>query len=283
MKKFIVIIGIFLLAGCSSKLAYNNLDWLIYWYMDDYVELTEPQEKMFDNTLTSWIDWHRSEQLALYLRQLNELKRDIETNNLNKDTIAKHLNQANEHIITLRQKVAPELAELATRLNDEQVIYLFAAIRKQNEEKSEELIEYNLLSAEEKREKLITQFSEQVEDRLGALTEQQEALIKENAPYFTNTRTSWLAYRITMQNEARKLFARKTDNVAFVRALTDLLQHPDNYRSAEYLAKREENRIAYLQLATELAKTMTPKQKAHLLESINDLIDVVEGLINSAP
>ena len=31
--------------GCSSKFAYNNLDWLVYWYVDDYIEFSDQQEE----------------------------------------------------------------------------------------------------------------------------------------------------------------------------------------------------------------------------------------------
>jgi len=61
MKKLWLVLGFLVLTGCSSKLAYNNLDWLIYWYMDDYVELNDSQEAIFDIKLEGWIDWHREE------------------------------------------------------------------------------------------------------------------------------------------------------------------------------------------------------------------------------
>ena len=40
-----------LLTGCSSKFAYNNIDWLMYWYIDDYVELDKSQKSLLDGVL----------------------------------------------------------------------------------------------------------------------------------------------------------------------------------------------------------------------------------------
>ena len=48
MRVLVVFISVMFLASCSSKLAYNNLDWWVYWYMDDYIELKDEQEEKFD-------------------------------------------------------------------------------------------------------------------------------------------------------------------------------------------------------------------------------------------
>ena len=278
MKKLWFVVGFLVLTGCSSKLAYNNLDWLIYWYMDDYVELNDSQEAIFDIKLDGWIDWHREEQLALYLAQLEQITAEIKQDKLNKAVIANHLNQANEHVMTLRSKIAPELAELASRLSDDQVIYLFAAIQKENDEEQEELNEYNAMSDSERLEKLIENFEESFEENLGDLTEKQKVLIANAAPHFARTRKNWLEYRVTMQNEARRLFANKHDTEVFQQKLTHLLTHPDDYRTEEYLALRQANREAYLSLANKLVQTMTSKQKSHLLKRLNKIIDDIKDL-----
>ncbi|AEF03915.1 DUF6279 family lipoprotein [Alteromonas naphthalenivorans] len=278
MKKLWLVLGFLVLTGCSSKLAYNNLDWLIYWYMDDYVELNDSQEAIFDIKLEGWIDWHREEQLALYLAQLEQITEDIKQDKLNKAVIANHLNQANEHVMTLRSKIAPELAELASRLSDDQVIYLFAAIQKENDEEQEELDEYDSMSESERLEKLIENFEEGFEDSVGDLTDEQKTKIANAAPHFARTRGNWLEYRIAMQNEARRLFASRQNTEAFQQKLTHLLTHPDDYRTEEYLARRQANREAYLSLADKLVKTMTAKQKSHLLKKLNNIIDDIKDL-----
>ena len=278
MKKLWLVLGFIVLTGCSSKLAYNNLDWLVYWYMDDYVELNDSQEAIFDVKLEGWINWHREEQLSLYRAQIMQIVEDIKQDELNKAVIANHLNQANEHIMTLRSKIAPELVELASRLSDDQVIYLFAAIQKENDEEQEELDEYDSMSESERLEKLIENFEEGFEDSVGDLTDEQKTMIANAAPHFARTRGNWLEYRITMQNEARRLFASRQNTEAFQQKLTHLLTHPDDYRTEEYLARRKANREAYLSLADELVKTMTAKQKSHLLKKLNKIIDDINDL-----
>jgi len=274
----IVLTALLVVTGCSSKLAYNNLDWLVYWYMDDYVELTNRQEEVFDKHLDQWIDWHKSEELDQYLHQLRKLRMQAAGNKLDESTIAWHLNQASEHIDRLRKELAPQLSAMAATLSDEQVIYLFAAIEKENREREEEHQEKVEESREEWEESAVADIQEEFEERVGELNSEQMQIIRARVPYFASTFDNWMTYRRKMQKEARKLFATRHTNRDFVAELTHLITHPDDYRSEAYLKQRKNNREAYLAMSAELATSMTPAQKKHLLNYLDELIDDVEDL-----
>ena len=62
-----------LLSACSTKLAYNYLDWILEWYVADLVNLTEDQEWQLNGALTRELVWHRKQQLPLYIKSLDEL------------------------------------------------------------------------------------------------------------------------------------------------------------------------------------------------------------------
>lgn len=278
MKKWIIVFTLMLVSGCSSKLAYDNIDWLVYWYMDDYVEMTDEQETIFDAHLHRWIDWHRQDQLGLYIDQLQTMKSQVVNKQLDKNTLAEHLDQAKEHMVTLRQKLAPDLAQLAARLNDEQVIYLFAAIEKDNREKEEELAETMDESDEERFERLTDDMEDNFEERLGDLTDEQEQVIRSYAPVFHRSDKNWLKYRKDMQSDARRLFASRKNATDFIQQLTDLMNNPDRYRSDEYLQQRKENREAYLEMLTQIVQLMTPRQREHVVDEINDLIEDIQDM-----
>lgn len=279
MKKWLLIVFASLsIMGCSSKLAYDNLDWLIYWYMDDYVELSDHQEDRFDAYLARWIDWHRSKELPAYQEQLQQLRAHIKNDALDKQTIAYHLEQARQHVETLRVKLAPDLAELASELTDEQVIYLFAALEKENREEEEEILERRDKSAAELKEDLIEQVEEEFEDRMGDLTDTQERIIGRYAPQFQRSGLLWIEYRRAIQNAARRLFIQRDDKARFVDKMTRLMMEPDAYRSQEYLALRESNRALSLELTTELVQTLNADQKAHLLDKVDNWLETIEDL-----
>ncbi|WP_414827527.1 DUF6279 family lipoprotein [Alteromonas sp. H39] len=280
MKKSVIFALLVLLGGCSSKLAYNNLDWLIYWYMDDYVELTDKQENVFDHHLESWIDWHRDTELTRYIAQLNTLKSDISNDQLTEQTINQHLEQATSHWIRVREKLSPGIASMATTLTDEQVVRLFAALEKDNKEEEEEYLEDSDKSAQEKAEERLEDITDDIEDRIGSLTNQQEAIIARYSPQFASTYQDWIAYQRAIQDAARKVFITRDSNPDFTQDLMRIMNNPDVYRSDAYLQKREQNRRLYASMAAELSETLTSDQKRKLLKKIQDIIDDLNDLVD---
>lgn len=269
------------LAGCSSKFVYNNFNWLVYWYIDDYIELNDFQEDQFDEHLTRWMKWHRGTELALYKAHLLAIKDDLTKNNLTKTTIAEHLNMGREHLVRLRNQIAPHVAEMAKDTTDDQVIYLFAAMEKRNKEYEDELSERKEEGPDGAVQHRIDEITERIEDEVGRLTKEQTTLIAEYAPRFTSTGDDWLAYRREIQNRARVMFIYRRTAPSFVSELNDLLVNPEQYRSSLYGERIEANKQAFLSLLSAIAPTLTSKQKDRLMDTIDDIIDDIDDLIQS--
>jgi len=66
-----------LLAGCTTSFTYNQLDWLIPWYVDGYVDLTRDQKKTLKAELEPFLSWHRNEEIELYIDILDEIEAGI--------------------------------------------------------------------------------------------------------------------------------------------------------------------------------------------------------------
>ena len=82
-KFTLVLLFSFLLSACSSSFVYDNIDWLLYWYVGDYVDLSTSQKAKLDERIASWQDWHRSTELKQYQKQLQNLKVQLSTGPLN--------------------------------------------------------------------------------------------------------------------------------------------------------------------------------------------------------
>ena len=130
MRSLLVVVFIIFLTSCSSKLAYNNLDWWVYWYMDDYIELKDEQEEKFDAHLQNWLSWHKKSELTRYKAQLEDIKKQIQNDTFNSSIVYNNLELARSHWERVRDEVSPELAAIAKTLDDEQVVTLFAALEK---------------------------------------------------------------------------------------------------------------------------------------------------------
>ena len=278
MKKGLLIAIIFLLGGCSTKFTYNNLDWLIHWYIDDYVSLSSRQEERFDEYFSSWQDWHRNEELSRYIDHLRALKSDLQSETLVAAQIESHLNNSRQHWERLRDHISPALVDLAEELEDEQIEELFEELNEQNEEVLEELTEFNEKSEKEQTEARLEDIEEGVSEFVGRLNDNQKAIIKRYSGDFSSTRALWITYRQEFQQAARNMLATRKDNPQFREEFLALLTHPDKFRSNAYVTLREQNTKTYSRMAEELFYQLTDKQKHKLISKIDDMIADFEYL-----
>lgn len=278
MKKTVLIAIIILLSGCSTKFTYNNLDWLIHWYIDDYVSLSDKQEALFDDYFADWRQWHRSEELSKYIDHLNLLKGDLQSEKLSAVQIETHLSNGRKHWERLRNHVSPDLAVLAEGLTDEQVNSLFDEIKEENDEIRESLKEFEELSPEEQQEERLDSIEDGVSEFIGRLNAEQKAIVKRYAAQFTSTRALWLRYRQDFQQATRQMIDNRGENPHFKKEFVALMTHPDTFRSEAFIQLRDQNTKTYSKMAEVLFTTLDKKQKSKLRNKIDDMIDDFEYL-----
>ncbi|MCC2615444.1 DUF6279 family lipoprotein [Aestuariibacter halophilus] len=276
MLRTAVLLVPLVLAGCSSTFAYNNLDWLLYWYLDDYVDLQRDQKQVFDQQLDTWLQWHRAEELGAYRNHLNDLREDLSQPHISAETLLAHMNRGRGHWERFRDRIVPGLAEFSPRLSDEQVNQLFDELEEQNRKNEQERYEG---TEQERQAQRVEDLQDQVKGYIGRLTDSQKVLIAEHAPLFESSFDGWIQYRRQIQAKARALFDARHDNPAFVAELKALMLDPDQEKSDEYVAISNRNRARFAQLASQLHDTLTDKQRKRLLGEIDDLIDDLTTLI----
>ena len=66
-------------SGCTVKLTYNFLDWVLYWELKDYVKFTRDQRLLVKDEISQLIDWHRSDELPQYADQLEKLSKQLKS------------------------------------------------------------------------------------------------------------------------------------------------------------------------------------------------------------
>ena len=277
MRLLLVLFSVIFLASCSSKLAYNNLDWWVYWYMDDYIELKDEQEEKFDDYLQNWLRWHKTSELERYKAHLGEIKSQIKSGRLDSGAVQGHLVLAREHWERVRDEISPELVSIAKTLHDEQVVSLFAALEKDNKEEEEERLETLAKSEEKRLEERIERIEETISERIGKLSDEQKQIVATYASQFIPTGEEWLNYRRDIQNAARKLFVTRKFNKDFETELIALMQNPDTFKSDIYKQSSEHNQAVTATLISEIFSTLSDKQRDTLLKNIDELIETVEN------
>lgn len=264
------------MAGCSSKFGYNNLDWLLYWYLDDYIELDKSQKAVFDERLDTWLAWHRSEELPAYRQHLVDLRASLAEGPLEANQWLQQFARGRGHWERFRDHLVPELTEMAPLLTDQQVEDLFAKLEEDN---NDEVEEYNEESADERQKDRVKRLKKQVKNWIGRLSDEQETIVETYAPQFQSNFENWIRYRRHIQSEAKQVLLSRHDNPEFSSQLAHLMTHPEAYQDAEYQQTSDHNRNLFAQLIAELNPTLSARQKRHVNEEIDDLIDDLDDLI----
>ncbi|MCY7294144.1 DUF6279 family lipoprotein [Alteromonas sp. a30] len=278
MKKWICALTVLLLGGCSSQFVYNNMDWMIHWYLDDYIDLQRSQKKIFDEKFEVWHNWHRQEELTKYAAHLKEIRHDIASGSISEESIKTHFDRIREHWVSLRNRVAPDLVPLSKLLTQEQVSELFDAIEKENIEREEKITEFDASSDEEKSKERVSGLKDNIKEWLGKLTPEQDQIIVDMAPEFYSTSKHWLQYRRRVQQVARDIFEQKDTDPEFENKVLKVMSEPENYRHPELVKRNDANQKLYAQLVIRLYEVMTDKQKKRVLGKIDDYIEDFEEL-----
>ncbi|KNC66994.1 DUF6279 family lipoprotein [Pseudoalteromonas ardens] len=275
MRKFLLVLALLTMTGCSTKFIYKNADWLSYWYLDDYVSLTDEQEAQFDERLLAWLDWHKSQELTQYAQQLTMLKSDIENDKITLERIGYHREQMLEHWHRLRNKVVPDLVEMAPMLSDTQVSELFDEIAEGEAERTEKRAKR---SEQKKHKRWLKERKNNLKRWIGRLSAEQEGRIEQLYEQQVSTAALWSDYRARYQGELRALFAQPERGDAFKARLSELLMAPEVYRSEQLNLANEQNSKVNHQYLLDVYQSLSAKQKKRLVSELEELIEDIQSL-----
>jgi hypothetical protein len=174
----LVVFFSFLLSSCSSiQLAYNQVDFLLKWWIDDYVDLTSEQEQMYDQSIPLLVKKHRQEELPKALQQLRKLRAKLDQPLQIDDgvNIVKDIKSFSRTSINLLQDDA---VTLSLSLQPKQFSYLENAFAKSNKKFQNDFLKGN---SEDRLEKRVEKIIERTESFSGNLSKSQKIQIKEIA------------------------------------------------------------------------------------------------------
>ena len=274
MKKFCAIILLLLLTGCSTKFAYRNADWLVYWYIDDFISLTQEQEDKLDSYLAQWLEWHKKTQLPNYLKHLDEIKSDIVQNKITPSTIELHNEKVIQHWVTIRNKVTPDLVSLVPLVSEQQIEQIFTELDDQAAEKK---AKSNKLTEAKRRQKWIKRTEKSLKKWLGSVSDSQQKMITSLYQSQSNTSELWMEYRSNYQTDLKSALLLKTSSDKSLPSIETLFLNPEVYRSKALNTQNNLNRQAYYSFLYGIYLSLSEKQRLHLIEEIDALSsDILE-------
>jgi hypothetical protein len=165
-------------SACSSlQIAYNQTDFLLKWWLDDYLDLSTDQDQLIDQAVTVQIKKHRQEVLPKALQKIRALRskldrpltidegtlivKDIKT--FSRDSINYLLEDASSLVLTLEPK---------------QFTYMENAFKKSNKKFQNDYLSGN---AEDRLDKRVEKIIERTESFSGDLNKSQKSQVKDIA------------------------------------------------------------------------------------------------------
>lgn len=267
-KIFVVLTLVTVIAACSFKTFYNNLDYLIPEYVEDRVTLDDVLEKKFKHRTELLLYWHRSSQLIQYAGWMRSLQKVIGTQ-LTEDIVEQRIAEAEQFWQTLSEKLNREMADLLPLLNKHQQQELFENLKDDNEDFREEHVE---LEKDERQQQYFDDLYETYENWIGDLSEQQELLIKQAAMQLDSTMALRLQRRQLWQKGIQEILQSEAGEKVKSQRLAIFFAEFDDQESTELQEKSALNKSIIIQLTVQIAHKMDKEQTEFFLNKTNEYI-----------
>lgn len=276
-KRLFPLVFAFGLFGCTTKLIYSNLDWIVIDHIEDYVSLTSDQEDIIELSVQKLSDWHRTEELPRYIEHLNELEK-MNPETVDADYIHAQIEKFRQHAERIITKASPNIYALVSQLDQEQIDELMENTAKENKEFREE---NNDKTEEERRETYQERMEENLEDWIGKLTKEQKAIIKDWSQDIKITYFDWAKHDEVMFDQLNTLFKRRDEASYFQSTFFRIFDDPESFYTEELKQKLEFNRQLASERIAKVINLMNDKQKAHFKEEVNDWRSIAQDLAKS--
>ena len=271
-------------AGCSSlRLAYNNGDTVLYWWLNAYVDLDRDQKGWVREDIDKLFDWHRKTQLKDYVEILRKGQKQVQGNPTQADLLADY-SEIKSRTQSLLLKAAPDLADLARSLKPEQIAQMEKKFKSNNDDYRKKY----LSGDQEKRQKLrYKKAMEQFELWFGSFSSEQEAIIRKASDARPLNNEIWLDERMRRQqnvlNLVKKVHQEKLGKEAAATLITTLIK--DSFERLEHSERKaffDAYESSTAQMVLTVIKIATPAQKAHAVKRMQGWIDDFNSLATQA-
>ncbi|HHP7236119.1 MAG TPA: DUF6279 family lipoprotein [Desulfobacterales bacterium] len=274
-KALLLLIAVVTLTACGPRWYYPNLDWLIPWYVDDYISLDSRQSTDLGRRLVSLLDWHCRTQLPDYAGFLREIRRDAAEGRLDIQRFSAYNERIRGYWDIMIARIGPEVVTLMVTASDEQIRELFDNLERENQKLEEEFVN-------PPDEEIVRNRQKRMEKRLGYwfsdLTDAQQRMVAAWSEQLAPISADWIENRRKVQAEFQRLLEKRNHSEEFADAFLALLNHPEAVRSETYRAKIATNTERTLLLLAQVSASMTPDQHAHFDGRLESLANDFETL-----
>lgn len=264
-RLWILALLLVVLAGCSStRLAYNRLDFLVPWYLRDYVSLDRDQARFLRSELQPLLAWHRQEELPGYIALLDRVegKLDRKLTAADMRTLTEEVEVA---IYRLQDRALDWILPVGEQLRDEQMTEFLAGLQEQQGEYEEKYLERD--DAEFRRDSC-----ERLEDNarkyMGRLQREQKAGLGAACENMRRSDGLWLEARAQWLARLELILQREP---GWQEDLRQALVQRGETVSADYRSTYDHNAEVFQLAIADLLNSRSERQDAHLRRELGKL------------
>ena len=270
-----LVICLLWLQACSNTFIYNQLDWLIPWYVDDYVDLTRVQRTDLKVGLKSTLRWHRAEELASYVLIFDRIEQDLQQP-VTAATVQSWANLALAAWERVEARMLPLAFELGADLSEEQMQAFIEKLWEQQEEFEEEYLERDDLEYVKDGYETL---EENIREFLGRLTPQQKQLLQLAAESLRRFDYAWLEERRAWLEELQGYLQREP---GWQQAILDAIEVREQARDTRYSEEYLYNQGVINGAIAGALNLRSDKQSARLQRALDRFREDLNTLIAQA-
>lgn len=263
--------------ACSRiEIAYRQLDWVLPWYLESYMALSDEQDAYLKKHVDGLLAWHCHSQLPDYVTLIRQAGSQFQSTRVSRTDIENFDRRIERLWTEILHQASPALAGILSNAGAEQLDELLAGLEQRNREW---LADFGSRTDREIRTDYRERMSAELKRWIGPLTDDQEQAVLDWSGSFRPLGLAGLAARQRWQSRLRSLLALRDDPAQFNPAIEELLVHPETLRTQDYQQLLAYNRQTTIDLVYRIAGSLNARQRRHLGKTAGSLAHDIEQLV----
>ncbi|AZF06665.1 DUF6279 family lipoprotein [Pseudomonas sp. R5-89-07] len=254
------------LAGCNRVgLAYRNLDVIIPWTLNDYLDMNAGQKSWFNDSLKQHLAWHCTTQLPGYLDWLDRLQLMVDSNQVTDVALQTRTLEAKQAIAEIAREITPTAVQLLQGLDDQQVKEMNEALAKDLRKRQDEYLKPPLAQQIKERAE---RMSKRLDAWIGPLSPSQQSRVTAWSVALGDQNTEWIGNRARWQAQFIDAVQQR-QSPDFPRRMQQLLVDRESLWTPQYRTAYAQTEAAARSLIVDLMAQSTAQQRLKLTQKID--------------
>jgi hypothetical protein len=256
------------LSACFSvKTMYNQADWLLPSYLDDYVSLNEQQNNLFRLKLEHSLEWHRRQQLPEYASFIEWLAAAAADglDHAEIDTVYKELRQFGDILVEV---LVPQMTQIIQAMDDHQLTELYENLEVNNQRFKAKHIDSSEI---EQRERLAEKKLNFIERWAGSVNDDQKDLVLLWSRATVLMGKEYYQSRQNWQGKLKQILLRRDEKTFLEMGLLTLIKDRRKLRSEDFNTRYHANENLDKKLYLQLDRSLSSRQREYMVTRLKGI------------